>query len=305
MYKIGIIGAGKVGTSLGRYFSQLKTCQIVGYYSKTIESAEFAAKLTDSQVFPNLDSILQESNFLMIATPDDVISEIWKALAERKIKGKIICHCSGSLSSDIFLNAKNYGIFVCSLHPLMAIYDKTKSFVKLHSAFFTMEGDQVAVDSWKSILEEAGNSYKILSQKDKRAYHAASVFISNFVIALGNIAIKLLSSCDFTEKETLQALSILARENLTTFLKQGSIDSLTGPVERNDLGTLQKHLSFFQEKGEIEIEILYRLLSLELSNIAQEKNPNRNYQLLQNILKENERYEEYCTDISRSKKEGK
>src|SRR3712207_8745616 len=47
------------------------------------------------------------------------------------------------------------------------------------------------------------------------------------------------------------------------------------PVERNDLGTLQKHLSFFQEKGEIEIEILYRLLSLELSNIAQEKNPNR------------------------------
>src|SRR3712207_3376590 len=84
MYKIGIIGAGKVGTSLGRYFSQLKTCQIVGYYSKTIESAEFAAKLTDSQVFPNLDSILLESNFLMIATPDDVISEIWKALAERK-----------------------------------------------------------------------------------------------------------------------------------------------------------------------------------------------------------------------------
>jgi len=305
MHKIGIIGAGKVGTSLGRYISELKTCQIVGYYSKTIEHAEFAAKLTDSRSFSSLDSIISESDVIMITTPDDVISKIWKNLRERAIKGKIICHCSGSLSSDIFVEARSYGVFVCSVHPLMAIHNKGESFIKLCSAFFTLEGDSLAVNLWKNILEETRNPYKILSKKDKRAYHAASVFISNFVIALGNIAIKLLSFCDFTEKESLNALSVLAQENLTNFLKQGPINALTGPVERNDLGTLQKHLSFFQEKKEMEIEILYCFLSLELSKIAQEKNWNRDYQLLQNILKENKIYEKYCTNISRSEKEGK
>src|SRR3712207_1144349 len=85
MHKIGIIGAGKVGTSLGRYISELKTCQIVGYYSKTIEHAEFAAKLTDSRSFSSLDSIISESDVIMITTPDDVISKIWKRSEERRV----------------------------------------------------------------------------------------------------------------------------------------------------------------------------------------------------------------------------
>ena len=109
-------------------------------------------------------------------------------------------------------------------------------------------------------------------------------------------------SCHFTEKESLKALSILAQENLRTFLQQGPKYSLTGPVERNDLGTLQKHLSLFQENKDIEVEILYRLLSLELSKIAMEKNPTQNYQALQTMLKENEIYEKYCTKLSRGKK---
>ena len=47
--RIGFVGAGKVGCSLGRYFAQEH--ELIGYTSKTYASAEEAAQLTGSQAF--------------------------------------------------------------------------------------------------------------------------------------------------------------------------------------------------------------------------------------------------------------
>ena len=47
--RIGFVGAGKVGCSLGRYFAQEH--ELVGYASKTYASAKEAARLTGSQAF--------------------------------------------------------------------------------------------------------------------------------------------------------------------------------------------------------------------------------------------------------------
>ena len=48
MYNIGIIGAGKVGVSLGRYLSGLEYTNLVGYYSRSLDSSAYAAKVTNS-----------------------------------------------------------------------------------------------------------------------------------------------------------------------------------------------------------------------------------------------------------------
>ena len=44
--KIGFIGAGKVGFALGKYLSE-NNINLVGYYSKNINSAIEAAKFTN------------------------------------------------------------------------------------------------------------------------------------------------------------------------------------------------------------------------------------------------------------------
>ena len=51
--RIGFVGAGKVGCSLGRYFAQEH--ELIGYTSKTYASAEEAAQLTGSQAFKSPD----------------------------------------------------------------------------------------------------------------------------------------------------------------------------------------------------------------------------------------------------------
>ena len=52
--KIGFIGAGKVGFSLGKYFLEHEQ-NISGYYSKNINSAIEAAKFINVEAFNSLE----------------------------------------------------------------------------------------------------------------------------------------------------------------------------------------------------------------------------------------------------------
>lgn len=53
--RIGFIGAGKVGFTLGKYFA-VNGLDVAGYYSRNYKSAEEAAAFTCSEAF---DSITQ------------------------------------------------------------------------------------------------------------------------------------------------------------------------------------------------------------------------------------------------------
>ena len=52
--KIGFIGAGKVGFTLGKYF-RMHGVEVTGYYSRSIQSAKEAADFTRAQAFTNAE----------------------------------------------------------------------------------------------------------------------------------------------------------------------------------------------------------------------------------------------------------
>lgn len=290
MKNVGIIGAGKVGVSLGKYFFDAednKDFRLKGYYSRSSESSLYASRITNSAKFNDLKSIVKVCDILIITTPDDEILNVWREVSNYKIENKIICHCSGSLSSSIFFNISNKKAYRGSIHPMLAINSIDNSFNELKNAFFSIEGDDVFINMFKNILSCKQNKYKIINGKDKAKYHLSSVFISNLFIALGNISVKLLSEYGFSEEESLDALSSLAKLNLDKFIKLGAEKSLTGPVERNDIQTIKKHINAISEKGfekNNNILNIYRLLSLELVEIASNKHNDRNYDELIKIL---------------------
>lgn len=147
--KIGFIGAGKAGCSLGKYFS-LKTLpdfMLTGFYSKTSEHAIWAAHFTQSKYFTSLADLVSESDTIVIATQDSVVDFVWKTIPKETLKGKIICHLSGSLSSDVFSERESYGAYGISIHPLFAFSNKESVYQQLHLACFTLEGDSYAVAS--------------------------------------------------------------------------------------------------------------------------------------------------------------
>ena len=71
--------------------------------------------------------------------------------------------------------------------------------------------------------------------------------------------------------------------NAENIVQNGPEKALTGPVERNDVQTVRHHLESLGK--DLTKREVYRLLSLELTKIAQEKHWQRNYTQMKEVLK--------------------
>ena len=278
--KIGFVGAGKVGVSLGKYF-KLNKKNVIGYYSKNPDSAREAAKFTDTDYFSTLYDILNSCDALFLTVPDKDIGKVWESLKDFEIQNKIFCHCSGALSSAVCQKGDRE-VLGYSIHPMYAFNDKYTSYKELSNAYFTIEGNKKYLDFFKCFFESMGNPVKIISEDNKSKYHASCVYVSNLVIALVNMGADLLIESGFKKEEAIDALMPLFMNNANNIAERGLIDSLTGPIERNDITTVMKHLNVLSN----EAKDIYKLLSLGLIDIAEEKYENNDYGNIKKILKE-------------------
>lgn len=278
--KIGIIGAGKVGVTLGKYFS-INNLSVTGFYSKNIDSAKDAAIFTESNFFSSVEELVSKSDIIFITTPDGVIEQVWNNLRELSIQSKIICHCSGALSSKIFSNC-NQEVFGYSIHPIYTFNDKYNSYINLKQATITIEGHERYIQYLVDMFKNLGNNTKVISSENKVIYHAAAVMASNNVIALAQTAIDMLGECGFNNEEALNSLYPLMLNNVKNIGELGLVKSLTGPVERCDIKTIEKHLDSLDE----EDKMLYKLLAKKLIKVAKSKNNDRDYSQLTKMIGE-------------------
>ena len=278
--RIGFIGAGKVGFTLGRYFSE-RNMYVSGYFSRNPESAKEAARFTASSYYEDIKDLVANSDIIFITVPDGVIGTIWEQLKSlSEIGNKIICHCSGALSSAVFSESNQVGAFGYSIHPMYAVNDKLTSYQEISKAFFTIEGDEKYLGYFKELFESWGHDVQVIDAECKVKYHSAAVFASNYVVALMGVAQKLLVECGFDEKLAKRALSPIAINNVGNIAKVGVVDALTGPVERCDTETIKKHLGELDD----DMKLTYTVLAKQLIGIAEEKNPERDYSELIKLL---------------------
>lgn len=280
--RVGFIGAGRVGFSLGRYFVE-HGLRLSGYYSRSWESAKEAAEFTGTVPFRGLAELMDCCDLLFITTSDGQIEKVWKEMQKwpSALSGKIICHCSGALSSEVFTDVQKYGAYGYSVHPLFAFSDRYHSYRRLSDAFITVEGSLERLEEVITLFASLGNKVQVIPSKKKALYHAASVFVSNHVIALVETGVRLLRECGFSQEAAEQALFPLLHNNLENLVSLGTEAALTGPVERADCVTVQAHLSSLAE----EEVLLYRLLSRKLVGLAKQKNPEQDYREMEGLLK--------------------
>ena len=90
--KIGIIGAGRVGCSIGKYL-RTKDIELAGYYDVDSVAAKEAAEFTRTESFDSLKQLADQSQIIFITTPDSFIIPVWEQLKELSLRNQIICHC--------------------------------------------------------------------------------------------------------------------------------------------------------------------------------------------------------------------
>lgn len=284
MMRMGFVGAGKVGFSLGRYFRE-KGLSVVGYASRHIENAREAAAFTDSACFDSPQSLAEACDCLFFTVPDDAIASVWEKFADVPIAGKTFCHCSASLASDIFAGAEERGAGACSLHPLMAIPNRTHSHALLTQAAFFLEGTEPHVARLHAMIESLGNPAYRMPSHVKELYHCAAVFVSNFAVALAHTGEQLFRSCGM--EDATMPLYQLMLSNVCSVRELGPEAALTGPVERGDAVTVARHLAALSNltgSADHKDARLYALLAEKLVDIASIKHPDRDYHSIRAIL---------------------
>ncbi len=70
--RIGFIGAGRVGFTLGKYMKE-HGAEVTGYYSRTSEHAEEAARFTDTEVYDDPDKLIKDSDYIYLTVSDNAI----------------------------------------------------------------------------------------------------------------------------------------------------------------------------------------------------------------------------------------
>lgn len=278
---IGFIGAGKVGKGLGVYFCS-RGHLVAGYYSRNTQSAQEAAELSKSCVYTDINELVNACGMIILTTPDEQIIPVWQQLKNCDIKSKIICHTSGSLSSSVFEGACGHGAYVYSIHPMYAFSDKSGKSQGLENAYFTIEGDPAHLEDLKNFISSLGNKVLTIDTDRKVLYHIANVTASNLVLALLRIADNCMQQSGIGGGEAMQALMPLILGNISSISEKGVVNSLTGPIERNDLSTIQKHLGALPE----QYGIIYSELSVILTQLAEQKHSDRDYTLILDQLHE-------------------
>ncbi|HJC81681.1 MAG TPA: DUF2520 domain-containing protein [Candidatus Anaerostipes avicola] len=281
MQKVGFIGAGKVGCSLGDYFKR-SGIEVAGYYSRTQAKEAGGAAAQDGTHIDSIDKLLTICDVLFLTVPDDAIADVWEQIRTFPIQGKYICHCSGSLSSTVLSGIRETGAYGYSIHPMFPFKSKKTAYEDLRHALFTVEGDSCHIQEVKALIRHCGNPVVEIHREDKPSYHAAAVFASNLMVGLMEEAVQLLMQCGFERKEAMAALKPLAVSNLENIFEAGTRDALTGPVERHDLQTVKKHLKVLGE----DKKDTYISLTREIIKIAEDRHPEISYADMKQVLEE-------------------
>ncbi|MDR0817225.1 MAG: DUF2520 domain-containing protein [Clostridiales Family XIII bacterium] len=305
--RVGFIGAGKVGFSLGKYIAK-SGGTVCGYYSRSSASADEAAFFTGSTSFTSPGQLLPEADIVFVTVPDDVLPDVWRGIVKNSegsgapVAGKLFCHCSGSLPSSVFEGAEDAGALVCSLHPLLAVADRRTSWKHLADACFTFEGSEEAFEVIAPLIGLMGNKTGRISPDKKILYHTACVFFSNLAVGLAGCGVSLLEACGLDSGFSETAWHALFLGNSKNIVHKGVAGALTGPVERGDAQTIKSHieaLDALQTLQEIQTPAagtpgtadtaenaaaIYRELSKTLIKIASEKHPNRDYSAVRNTM---------------------
>jgi predicted short-subunit dehydrogenase-like oxidoreductase (DUF2520 family) len=269
--KIGIIGAGVVGTAVGVVLKQ-KGYEITGAYDVKSESTQQLVERIGCTPHTSPQEVSRSADVLFITTNDAAIRNVVDTLADRKafFEGQVVVHMSGAQSSEVLDRAKMFGANILSVHPLQSFANVDGAIKNLPGSVFSIEGDRDAYDTAVCIVETLQGEYFFIDRKAKPLYHAGACVVSNYLVTLIDFGVKLLESTGIPRSAGVKALLPLIQGTVNNIENIGIPRALTGPISRGDLSTIVKHLECLEEMAP-ELMKLYSWLGFYTTQIAMEK----------------------------------
>jgi predicted short-subunit dehydrogenase-like oxidoreductase (DUF2520 family) len=266
--KIGVIGAGKVGTALA-HAMKARGLVVVSMCDIDAEALETARGYVGEGPAYTTDAagVVKTADVIAVTTQDREIRSVAKTLAERfeRFDGKLFFHTSGAHPSSELAPLDKKGAILGSLHPLQTFPDIDSGIAALPTTYVFIEGDERAIAVLEEIGSTIGHKAVRIDSANKVLYHLSAVVVCN-----------LLSALMYTGEDVMRRIGIdlgpffpIIEATLKNIEAKGPLLALTGPVVRGDAETVAAHLGAIH--GMEPVRTVYRALSRVALAMSEER----------------------------------
>jgi predicted short-subunit dehydrogenase-like oxidoreductase (DUF2520 family) len=234
--RINLIGAGRVGQTLGRLLAQDHCYQVQDVLTRRADSAAAAvAFIGAGRALTQIDD-LHPAEVWLLAVPDGQIAMAAQSLAYSPVASPpaLVCHCSGALCASELAPLMAKGWQVASAHCLLSFAQPQLALAQFAGTPCALEGDSAALATLRTLFTRLGAQCFELAAADKLLYHAAAVFATNFLPVLQDLAEQLWQHAHMPPELAQQLRARLLQNAVNNIVQLGPQGALTGPAARGD-----------------------------------------------------------------------
>ena len=245
--KVGLIGAGRVGTALARRL-QASEHPIVMASATSDQSVARSQRWLPATDFAAIPDVVAAAELLLIAIPDDALASVVSGIAQTVgfRPGQFVVHTSGRYGLEVLEPALAQGAIAIALHPAMTFTGADSDFDRLQDCPFAVTTRPEWRVAAEALVIEMGGEPMWLEDDHRAAYHAALSHASNHLNTVISQSTELLRHIGVENAGSF--ISPLVHASLENALAIGAA-GLTGPVSRGDVETVEQHLVALEGHG--------------------------------------------------------
>jgi len=193
MQTLNLIGAGRVGQTLGRLWHESGVFAIQDVLNHSAASAEVACRFIGAGNPVNALAQMRPADVWMLAVPDAQIESVAGALADHAgatndHREPIVFHCSGAQSSALLAPLALLGWQTASAHCILSFASADAAIQQFPGTACALEGDASAIAALQTAFSAIQARCFEVQSSNKLLYHAAAVFATNFLPVIQAVA---------------------------------------------------------------------------------------------------------------------
>lgn len=270
---IAIIGAGKVGSVLGKVLVQ-RGAKIVAVVSRSLSSAQKAGRFLGCRnASTSLSAIPVNTDFILIATPHAAVEQVALDLSRTShldFNNLAVCHASGMLTAGVLEPVRRRGTTVFSFHPLQTFprdFPVSKIVPTALGIYYGVDGTAEGIRMARRLARMLEGKVIIIPPERRAFYHAACVLASNHLATMLSILEGMFGTLKTSEKNFFPVFEPIILATLRNIKSTSPAEALSGPVARGGVETVADHFRAIKSDSPQLIPYFARL-SLETIDLA-------------------------------------
>jgi predicted short-subunit dehydrogenase-like oxidoreductase (DUF2520 family) len=244
-YRIGVLGAGRVGAVLGAALRFAGHPVVAAAGTSAATRMRLETLLPDLSPLPATD-VARAADLLLLTVPDDALEDLVERLAaEGAVRAdQVVVHTSGRHGTGVLAAAAELGAVPVALHPAMTFTGTDLDLARLPGCVLGLTAGPRGRAVGEQLAADLGAQVMNVPEEQRSRYHAALVHGANHLATLVVQAMELLRTTGSPDPAAV--LRPLLQAALDNGLAYGDA-ALTGPVVRGDARTVAAHLAALQD----------------------------------------------------------